>query len=123
MINPSSIGSLIAARIRRIDVLSGLIKESLPESWSEERREDLEVILRRIKELEDERNRIAHWTWWGSLGDKSRAYAESKTTAKRPEPMYRSAEELDELAGRINNTTALLMSIVFDDQFRGSLPG
>lgn len=103
-----ALGELIAARIRRVDVLIEIIKKTIPKDWDEARRQRFIEVLGDVLTLSEQRDHVLHWTWWGIAEDPERAYAESKTSAGKPPPMRKSAKELEALALKINETASVL---------------
>jgi hypothetical protein len=110
------IARLVAGKIRRIETLSEILRNVIPEAWIESRKNRFIEVLARVRDLEVERNRIVHWTWWGFQDNRSLAWMESAVLDKKRAPKTISVQELEELARDINTTCSRLAILVNHDE-------
>lgn len=111
----------IPAKIRRVDVLIDIVRKLAPERMTDDiGAGSIDSLLSEVKELENSRNDIVHATWWGIFENPDIVEAQLMTRASQPPPMRKTAEEMEELAVRIDGLSGALMFTVFRDKI--SLP-
>ena len=106
-------GMYLAAEIRQIDRLLNIMREFVPESWSEADRTDFASLTDEIRLLQQERHDLAHAVWSMSLTEPDVAHGDFRLRAKAQKRIRKTREDLNELAKRINGIGGELAWLIF----------
>ena len=105
---------LIAAKIRRPKDMFKILEDlAFPSSWSFDQRKKVSAHFKHIKHLEEERDKIAHATWWFVIGDPTVAHADLRNRATPDRSIQRTAKDLNDLAEEIHHAAGTLMFLIF----------